>query len=340
MFALQKYYALLSGLHPTLPKAELESLIEVTNSKAKIIYNFDGVSIIEGFLDANNIVKRSGYIKEMGYLLGIYEDIDYNDIVKKLKDYGIKEAKVKGFRYKGFSHHINIPNVEISLSRELDKNGINANPRSNTIVRIIITEGIIIAGLLISIQENSYKERIRNRPFKRPGQIDQQLSRVMVNLSRLKDNYVFLDPFCGTGSLALEACSLNASLSICMDLDINMVKGSMLNMKSYDCCKSYLIVRHNVVKMPLKDESIDSLSTDPPYGRSTSTNKKGYKILTKNFLEEGLRVLKKGSYVVYAGPSYERPYIIAKDLGYEMIGTYDMFVHNSLNRQIVVVRKT
>ncbi len=340
MFGLQKYYALLSGLHPTLPKAELESLIEVTNSNAKIIYDFDGISIIEGYLDAENIVKRSGYIKEMGYLFGIYEDIDYQDIVKKLKEYDIKEARVKGFRYKGFSSYINIPNLEIGLSRELDKNGINANPRSNTIIRILITESVIIVGLLISTQENSYKERVKNRPFKRPGQIDQQLSRVMVNLSRLKDNSIFLDPFCGTGSLALEACSLNASLSICMDLDINMVKGSLLNMKSYNCCKSYLIARHDAVKMPLKDESIDSLSTDPPYGRSTSTKKRGYHVLIKSFLEEGLRIMKKGSYLVYAGPSYEKPYTIARDLGYKIIGIHDMFVHNSLNRQIVVIRKT
>ncbi len=338
MLKLGKYYALLSGIHPTLPLAELESLIEIT-SNAKIVYNFDGVSIMEGSLDTN-IVNRSGYIKEIGYLIDLYDinNIDYYDIAKKLKEFEIKEARVKGYRYRGLSFDVNIPDLEINLSRALDKIGINANPRSNNVVRIIITEGIILVGLLISSQDNSYKSRIENRVFSRPGQIDQQLSRVMVNLSRLS-NSIFLDPFCGTGSLALEACSLNASHSICMDLDANMVNGSIMNMKSIKCCKSFLVARHDASKMPLKDESIDSIATDPPYGRATSTKKRGYYNLTKLFLEESLRILKRNSYLVYAGPSSEKPYIIAKDLGYKIVGIHDMFVHNGLNREIVIIRK-
>lgn len=338
---LKKYYALLSGLHPTLPLAELISLLETISPEGKIVYNFDGVSIIEGEINADKIVKKSGYIKEMGYLLNIYEshEIDYDFLASLIKDYGLKDARVKGYRFRGSSYYTNIPDLEINLSRALDRKGVNATVTSRNIIRIIITEGVAIIGLLLSLQDHSYKDRIENRPFKRPGQIDQQLSRVMVNLSRLKENSIFLDPFCGTGSLALEACSLNASHSLCFDLDAEMISGSSINMKSISCCKSYLISRNDATKIPVKDESIDSIATDPPYGRATSTKKKGYYSLTKSFLEEGLRVLKKNSYLVYAGPSSEKPYIIAKDLGYEIISKHDMFVHNGLNRQIVIVRK-
>ena len=49
--------------------------------------------------------------------------------------------------------------------------------------------------------------RPRARPFFHPAAIFPKLSRALVNLSRVGAGEVFLDPFCGTGSLLLEATS-------------------------------------------------------------------------------------------------------------------------------------
>ncbi|MDP8003559.1 MAG: RsmD family RNA methyltransferase [Caldisphaera sp.] len=337
----KKYYAMLSGLHPTLPLEELTALLESTNSQGIIKYNYDGVSIIEGKIDANSIIARSGYIKEIGELLDIYEinQIDYESIREKIKQMGIKDARIKAARYKGYSNFIKSQEIEIKLAREIEKIGINASTKSNNLIKVIITEGVAIVGLTLSKQINNFKINAEKRPFKRAGQIDQQLARVMVNLSRLKENNIFLDPFCGTGSLSLEACLLNSIKIFCFDLDPEMIYGSKLNLTNINCCKFSLVARHDIRSIPLKDESIDSIATDPPYGRATSTKKRGYENIVISFLEESMRILKKGSYLVYAGPSSEEPYKYVIDLGFKLIGFHDMFVHSGLNREIVIARK-
>ena len=52
--------------------------------------------------------------------------------------------------------------------------------------------------------------RPRARPFFHPVAIFPKLSRALVNLSGVDLGEVFLDPFCGTGSLLLEAYELGA----------------------------------------------------------------------------------------------------------------------------------
>ena len=334
-----EYYALLSGFHPTLPNDELEAILEANNYEWNFIYRFDGVSLIRGEIDPERIIERAAYVKEVGRLIAYYsvENINFAEVAQKLKVFRLKDARVDAIRLKGYSSSLSLSKIEISLAREIEKIGINATTKSKNLVRVIITEGVAIFGLLLSKKKGTFSNI--KKPFNRSGQIDQYLSRSLLNLSRARKNSTLLDPFCGTGGIVLEACLLGIARPLCMDISEEMVLGSKTNFLAFNKCSSFCIARHDASRLPIIDESIDAIATDPPYGRASSTRKLGYDFIVSRFLEEAMRVLKRGSYIVYAGPYEKKPHSFALDKGFKLVKRYAMYVHSSLSREIVVAKK-
>lgn len=60
--------------------------------------------------------------------------------------------------------------------------------------------------------------------IKRKGYtVNPKIARALVNLSGVKDKELFLDPFCGTGGILIEACMVGARI-IGADVQDKMVK--------------------------------------------------------------------------------------------------------------------
>lgn len=205
-------------------------------------------------------------------------------------------------------------------------------------MHVIAAEGLITVGLPIerASRRELLERRPRRRPFFKPGTLDPQVSRLFVNLSRARKGSTFFDPFCGAGGFAIEACQIGASV-ICGDLDWRSSLGARLNLDSFGCGSSLALIS-DATSMPLTCSSVEAIATDPPYGRSSSTMKRGYADLVSSFLGEAKRVAVKGSYVVFAGPYEASPWEIARREGLEVRGRFHMFVHGTLVREVVVAR--
>ncbi len=346
MRAGARYYAILSGEHPRLPLAELEAILEVEARSYNVEMHLDGLAVFNADMDNPEVITgRAGWVKEVGELLYIGDNTWEGlreatvTLLESLQDRGVEVVDVEARRFKGYGF-IGESEAERAIRGQLASSGVEHSGKAGTRVRIFITEGILLAGIVISTIDTRqfYYRRPRARPFFKPGPLSPQLSRVFVNLSRLRRGGTYLDPFCGTGGFSIEACMAGAGRVVCGDIDRAMVRGSRGNLESYGCVDS-LVYHGNASMLPLADESVDSISTDPPYGRSTTTAKQGYNRLVKSFISEAARVAKRGSYIVYAGPYKNRPWIYAADAGLRVVGRYHMYVHSSLTREVVVARK-
>ena len=336
MAELRSYYAMLSGDYEGLALEELKAILEVESRGYSIDHILEGVVVFKAVIgDPGVIVSRAGYIREVGELITVgSEDLELWWVREVARAVGGRSVRVEASRYKGYG-----PFSEPELIKTLASLGVNCKLDGNVVLRVIRTEGVTVAGVRLAAKEpGSFAGRMpRKRPFFKPGTLSPKLSRLFVNLSRLRRGDVFLDPFCGVGGFALEACLLGASKVICSDIDREAVIGALENLRHY-ACHSTVAIHSNSAMTPLAGETVDAIATDPPYGRSTTTKGAGYEELTLAFLEEAKRVLKKGRYLVYAGPYERNPWILARRVGLEVLGRYHMFVHGSLVREVVVAR--
>lgn len=174
------------------------------------------------------------------------------------------------------------------------------------------------------------------KPFAPPATMDSILSRALVNLSRINIGDIFLDPFCGSGSLLIEAYFIGA-LPIGIEIHPKNAYGAIFNTNFVH--SEINIIIGDATNMPLPDQTIDGIATDPPYGRSASTFKLTISRLYQGFLEEAFRVLKKGKYLTMCYPPILTRHIsnVVNKIGFREIFNCKLFVHKGLTRLISVL---
>ena len=334
---MNRYYALLSGEHPCMPHAELQAILDVEADDYRPILRLDGAEIFDASLGNPSIVaERSGWVKEIGLLYSIVE-AEPGEILGAARDIVSRAGpprRIEYRRYKQYAPHIDDENLKRSL-RSLE------HPSGRYELRVFISEGAAILGRILGRLDTTalHYRRPGLRPFFRPGPLMPQVTRAMINLSRLRRGDVFVDPFCGTGGFPLEACIIGASRCYCMDVKSVMVMGSRKNLEHYGLEHKSLSIAASATSIPIRDESLRSIATDPPYGRSTSAGRRGYKSLVSSFLQEAMRVLAPGGYLVFAGPLGEEPHALAASTGFRVESRFHMHVHSTLVREVVVARK-
>ena len=345
------YYALLSGLHPTLPKAELRAILEAEGHRYKILAEFDQLVVYSSEKSSRGIAQRSGLIHETGRVLAIsdaeekelldaVEGINWSEVVNSNDRVRVELKRVRGYAEKQLPHE-----VEHKVARKLDTilpiYRARVTPRDPTkYLRIIVTEGVAVVGVREDIQPKRklHQHKPRSRPFYYPGSLDPKIGRLFVNLSRASPGKTYLDPFCGTGGFALEAKTMGIE-AICGEIVGKLAEGARTNLDVYEGPPADTI-QWDAVRVPLRDEAIDSIGTDPPYGRSVSTRGRPTAELLEGFIVEAERILRKNGYLVAALPHWIEHADLLERVGkLEYIEIHYMKVHRSLTRKILVVRK-
>ncbi len=77
---------------------------------------------------------------------------------------------------------------------------------------------------------------------------------------------LFLDPFCGSGTIPIECVSADSKmLAICSDVDAENIKGAKTNSGLYGSNIMFLV--SDISKMPFRDGILfDAILTNPPFG--------------------------------------------------------------------------
>lgn len=334
---------LLSGEHPSIPYSEVHAILRAEGMEFTEINRYDQLMIIDARSEVCEILKERGaYIIEGGGFL-LHSKPSINSLIKecekidwsltKGKSFGVRVSRVKGF-WKEISS-IEVERIIGEIIKKYSDSRVDLENPDVWIRGVITDGGIFLYKCDFKVNRKSfYLRRPRKRPFFHPGVLDVKLSRAFVNLCRVKRGEKFLDPFCGTGGFLIEAAIMGLE-AYGLDLDKKMVLGAKKNLSYYGL--DVELILGDARCLPINE--VDGISTDPPYGRGTSTKGSGIKDILNKFLDEAHRILKNNRYMCIAAPKEIEVQELIKLKGYEVQEVHMMKVHKSLTRSIVVVRK-
>ncbi|MGA2884578.1 MAG: THUMP domain-containing protein [Halobacteriota archaeon] len=240
-------------------------------------------------------------------------------------------------RAKRIGHGLKSTEVEATIGKALAERGYKIDLTHPQLqVRALLSQGVCIIGATLALIDRSRFEsrRPRVRPYFYPGVLLPRFARAAVNLTRVKAEGLLLDPFCGTGGILLEAGLLGATI-MGSDVDGRMVFGTKMNLDYYDVLSDLLV--QDARRLGLRDECVDAVATDLPYGRSVSVRAHSLNQLKTAALGEIFRVLKRNARAVLISHSpFEHE---VTDAGFAIEGRHTQYVHKSLTREIVIARK-
>jgi tRNA (guanine10-N2)-dimethyltransferase len=322
-----RLFFLLSGEHDTLPAAELRAILEAEGCNYQVLEKLDQVLRVEADLESIEAVKRRAALTRLCALELFTCEAEISSAVRALCLTNISEFLKKGETFavrvkhvKGHARHVD----GMALERKLGE--IILNTAENVKVNLQTPQ----------IPPKPFMERRpKNRPFFHPSAMPPKLARCMVNLARPKTGSLVFDPFCGTGSILIEAALIGCRV-LGADIQWRMVKGCKANLTYYGIAPEGLIVA-DAKNPPII--SVDAIVADPPYGKSATTLKRTTRQIIEDCLTAAQEAVNKKSYICMAAPKTINISQIGKALGYEHMESHMVYIHRSLTREIAVFKK-
>ncbi|HEV8050329.1 MAG TPA: RsmD family RNA methyltransferase [Thermoplasmata archaeon] len=143
------------------------------------------------------------------------------------------------------------------------------------------------------------RRRMPTLPYRRPVSLAPRLGRVAANLARLRSGDRVVDPFVGTGALAIECALLGARVTG-IDTDAKMAKGALANFEHLGVVAESIVVADAEAVAP--EGVYDAIVTDPPYGRASPTGGEDADRLTRRVVTHWAAAVRPGGRVVVIQP--------------------------------------
>ena len=138
--------------------------------------------------------------------------------------------------------------------------------------------------LSVKLTSPSFRFRGERRKFG-PGALRPPVAHALVRLSEPRDDEVFLDPFCGSGTIAAERAFYTATRIVAIDIDPDILALTRQNVP--ECVE---VLAGDACHLPFDAQSVDTIVTNPPWGAQVG-NKADLPRLYLDFLRESQRVL-------------------------------------------------
>jgi len=164
-------------------------------------------------------------------------------------------------------------------------------------------------------------EELSFRDYKRPardsysGMIPPKLAQIMLNIGlRGKTDITLLDPFCGSGTVLMEACLMGVRKVLGTDLSSKAIRDSRINLEwskeKFKTKEGSLEIREldaRKLSTVFKKESIDVIVSEPYLGpqrkvENINKSKKKLEYLYSETVREFRKILKKDGRVVMIWP--------------------------------------
>ncbi len=344
---MAKLFFLVSGEYETLSIAELFAILEAEGYSYRLVEKLDQTIRLEADVDSvKQVHRRAGYTRICALELftcpatdeAITQTANNTDFKTVLAERETFEVRIR--RIKEYSKKADTMRLERLLGKLILQNAkhakVNLKKPDKTFFSIL-TNGKLVFGLkLAEIQPKPFVERrARKKPFFHPSAMNAKLARCMVNLAHARTDAIVLDPFCGTGTAAIEATLIGCK-ALAMDVQRRMANGAKRNLKHFGLTAEGVIVA-DARKLPLT--RVDCVVTDPPYGRSATTLKSSTRAMVEGVLSSAHSLLREGQRICIASPKTLNIARIGTALGYRHVESHFAYVHRTLTREVAVFEK-
>lgn len=332
--------------HPELPLAELRAVMECEEIDAEVDSITEGLVILKNISRDNFESYYKILIRRLGYTHEVHEfiakaDIDTLDEVVADVDWSHYIDETFAVRVKRIRTELDTVDCERRIGTLILDNSENIKvnlSKPKSLVRVVAHgNDLYISIERMKLNKKHFEDsKPHKRPFFYPGSMNPKLARCMVNLSRIKEGQLLLDPFCGTGGILIEAGLIGCKLVGC-DIYWKMKNGTAINLDHYGIT-DYRTFHLDVRELKMY-EKVDSVVTDPPYGISTSTGDVDDEGIFKEFFKVIYDNMKDDAYLCMASPHYMDLKPMVDELGFVIVEQYGIKMHRSLTRIISVMRK-
>jgi len=153
---------------------------------------------------------------------------------------------------------------------------------------------------IIGVRLTDRSQRHRDRNTNLPASLRPTVAAAMVRLTQPQDDDVFLDPFCGTGTMLIERGEAGRH---------KLILGSDVSEEALNAAAANIGERHKPLELnnwdathlPLEDGSVNAIATNPPFGAQLGSPEENERLYPA-FLSEAHRVLAPGGRLVVLTP--------------------------------------
>lgn len=317
----------LSAEHETLPLAELRAVVAMQGGR---VTSVDGATALVEGADPAFLARRLALAHAV---LEHWWSGPVADLVPALsgRDAGGSFA-VRPRRLDGAQPDASLTDLARSLGAALRGRVDLKAPEVD--VRVLLAPGGAHAGRLVAeVDRKAFEARhVKHRAHFAPVSLHPRYARTLVNLAQVAAGERAADPFCGTGGLLLEAGLVGARV-LGGDLDPRMVAGTRAELERLGV-RDAVVAEHDVGELPEWAPGVDAVVSDPPYGRSSTTNREAMDRLYDRFFAAAREALRPGGRLAVIFPSDALRQRAAET--FRLVGAHDQRVHRSMTRHWAV----
>ena len=307
-------FFVLSGEHPELAADEVVSIsksydpLTSHESESRLL-------LIDSSAPLEKVARRATFVRFSGHVAGNFDSVRDADLQIPRPD--TFACKVLNLSPDG----IDTIELERAAGESFKKKwGSKVSLASPSLVLYIILTGTKkLLGYAYTLPE---PKRPR-KDHKFPHELEWKLARCMVNMSGAKEGQAICDPFCGTGSILLEAESMGIR-TVGIDYDPRMCKISERNLSANGYESRIINSTYDYVRKVAGD--VDAIVTDLPYGIASKSSADP-KMIIRDFVSV---IPDKTRLAIMYKKGFDLP-----ELGDAK--KYELFRHKSLTRVIVVI---
>jgi tRNA (guanine10-N2)-dimethyltransferase len=336
---------IISGEDVNLAKAEVDSLISLTGADVRVTW-LGQLALIESVYDITPfLLDRAAMVKEAGLVIGqgplSDSSIDWlsDDVlmtcVKPTETFSVRTKSLAGERYVEWRERLsaslgarirNLTNASVSLER----------PDIKILVMMTPDRALICISKASELRQELRLREPGRRPFFHPSMMNSQLARVICNLAGVRPEVTVLDPFCGGGGILCEAAILGAKV-VGWDLNWRLIMGATKNLAE-SLNREASVIQADSRYPPLQANGVDCITTDPPYGRTSSTRGAKARRLALTFLEHTPEIIKDGGRLCICGSQELEIKGMMLDLGFAIKYHVLVPVHSGLTREVTAAQ--
>ena len=201
-------------------------------------------------------------------------------------------------------------------------------------IRVLVAEEAHVGAHLADVDRKAFEARhVKHRAHFAPVSLHPRYARALVNLAQVGEGDRVADPFCGTGGLLIEA-GLVGARPYAGDLDPRMAEGTRAELEKQGVRDARVEAR-DVGELPeWTGGGLDAVLSDPPYGRSSTTNREAMADLYERFFDAAHAALRPGGRLAVIFPSDDLRQRATRL--FRLVESHDQRVHRSMTRHWAV----